>query len=91
MDLFRVLKFLYEVTGEYTYLSPELGFNTVIEFTGEGQIIINYLPLQVITVVYFNGMEVQTITTLAQPAAYNIPAGTYPDGSVLTFIIKFNV
>ena len=49
------------------------------------------MPLQVITVVYFNGMEVQTITTLAQPAAYNIPAGTYPDGSVLTFVIKFNV
>ena len=81
----------YEVTGQYTYLPSEPGYNTVIEFTGEGQFIINYLPLQIITVVYFNGMEVQTITTLAQPAAYNIPAGTYPDGSVLTFIIKFNV
>jgi hypothetical protein len=81
----------YEVTGEYTYLPSEPGYNTVIEFTGEGQFIINYLPLQITTIVYFNGIEVQVITTLAQPAAYNIPAGTYPDGSVLKIIQKFNV
>jgi len=81
----------YEVTGEYTYLPLEPGFNTVIQFTGQSSIIINYLPLSVQTLINFNGMDVQTINTLAQPSAYNIPAGTYPDGSVLILTVQFNV
>ena len=81
----------YEVTGEYRYLPFEPGFNTIIEFTGPSSITINYLPLSVTSVIYFNGVEVQTITLNAQPGVFNIPAGTDPSGSVTKIIIKFNV
>ena len=81
----------YEVTGEYTYLPAEPGFNTVIEFTGKSSIIINYLPLSVTVVVNLNGLDVQTMFEIAQPGVFNIPAGTYPDGSVYKITAKFNV
>jgi len=81
----------YEVTGQYTYLSPEPGYNTVIEFTGEGQIIINYLPLNVVVVVIFNDIVYQTIKTTIQPSARSIPAGLYPDNNFLKIKLLFNV
>lgn len=82
----------YEVTGQYTYLSAEPGFNTVIEFTGPSTITINYSPLSMTSVVFFNGIEVYTITVVAQPGVVNnIPAGTQPGGSVVKIIAKFNV
>ena len=80
-----------EVAGNYTYLPLEPGFNTVIEFTGQSSLIINYLPLLVTSVIFFNGIEVQSVTINAQPGAFNIPAGTYPDGSIVKIIAKFNV
>ena len=81
----------YEVAGEYTYLPLEPGFNTIIEFTGQSSLIINYFPLLVTSVIFFNGIEVQTIPVLAQVGVFNIPAGIDPDGSVLKIIVKFNV
>ena len=81
----------YEVTGEYTYLPAELGFNTIIEFTGPSTITINYSPLSVTSVIFLNGIEVQTMTVVAGPGMYNIPAGTQPNGSVVKIIVKFNV
>jgi hypothetical protein len=81
----------YEVTGEYTYLPAEPGFNIVIEFTGPSTITINYSPLSVTSVIFLNGIEVQTMTVVAQPGTFNIPAGTQPNGSVVKIISKFNV
>jgi hypothetical protein len=72
-------------------LPAEPGFNTVIEFTGPSSITINYSPLLVTSVVFLNGIEVQTITVLVEPGPQNVPAGTQPDGSVVKIIAKFNI
>lgn len=81
----------YEIFGEYTYLPSEPGYNTVIEFTGQSTIILNYLPLQVTTIVNIDGIDVQTLNTTVYPGTFGIPAGIYPDGSVIKLILKFNV
>ena len=81
----------YEVTGEYTYLPAEPKFNTIIEFTGPSSITINYSPLLVTSIIFLNGIKVQTITVLVEPGPQNVPAGTQPDGSVVKIIAKFNI
>ena len=81
----------FEIVGQYEYLSAEPGYNTVIECTGSSVFILNILPLTVVSVINFDGIDVLTVTTLAQPGTYNVPAGTYPDGSVVKITLKFNV
>jgi hypothetical protein len=82
---------VFELTGEYTYLPSEPGFNTVIEITGPS--IFNlYKQIYTYTLVYVNDIYQFTVEGLRNPGTFEVPAGTDPmSGDVYKFIVKFNV
>ncbi len=81
----------FQVTGEYTYLPPEPGFNTVIQITGPSTFIL-YIQIFVTTLVYVNGTFQFTVEGLREPGTFQVPGGLDPtSGDVYEFIVKFNV
>lgn len=80
----------YSITGTYTYLPSEPGFNTIIKVTGDSYITINYAPLYAYVYIYVNNLLVDEFPNVSVPGVYNVPAGLV-DGNIIFFILKFNI
>jgi len=80
----------YSVTGTYTYLPSEPGFNTVIKFTGDSYVTINYAPLSITRLNYVNTLLVDTVVTTNITGVYNYPAGVV-GANTIVIVVKFNI